>query len=189
MIGEGIKQIPSYICTIPYDQLNSLREKFWKSRKTFKKVWKAIREICESDHETALLLMEAAEMSCVKNDLREIIVVENPDIIFRVPNFCICDPVFERDYKSLKEKSQNVEEKKIKIIIFYLEQNKNIELDVTNKTKVLDVKKIVAKKLGINFDKYKIRLLFSGQELLDDNLLCYNNIEDNSKIHVMINEK
>lgn len=28
-IGEGIKQIPSYICTLPYDGLNDLRKRFW----------------------------------------------------------------------------------------------------------------------------------------------------------------
>ena len=33
MIGEGIKQIPAYICNIPYDQLNELKEKFWNSKK------------------------------------------------------------------------------------------------------------------------------------------------------------
>ena len=42
----------------------------------------------------------------------------------------------------------------------------------------------------MNFDlnSYKIRLLYRGQELLDDNLLCYNNVEDMSKIQVMVNK-
>ena len=31
-IIEGIKQIPSYICKMPYDKLNELREKFWKNK-------------------------------------------------------------------------------------------------------------------------------------------------------------
>ena len=30
MIGEGLKRIPSYKCTLPYDELNTLRENFWK---------------------------------------------------------------------------------------------------------------------------------------------------------------
>ena len=96
MIGEGIKRIPSYICKIPYDKLNELREKFWNSRKNYKRIWKAIRECCESDEGTAAILLEAAEMACVHEDLREVIVLGEPDHVFKVPNFCVCDPVFER---------------------------------------------------------------------------------------------
>ena len=41
--------------------------------------------------------------------------------------------------------------------------------------------------IGVNFGQVKIRFLFRGQELLDDNLLCYNQVEDMSKIQVMVN--
>ena len=64
-------------------------------------------------------------MAC-KDDLRQIIVLQNPEYIFRVPNYCICDPVFERDYDQIKEQNKDIEEKKIKIILYYLAQNKNI---------------------------------------------------------------
>ena len=188
MIGEGIKKIPAYICKIPYDQLNELKEKFWKSRKKYRRIWKAIRECCESDPETAVILLEAAEMACVKNDLREVIVLQNPDYIFKVPNYCVCDPVFERDYEEIKEKNKDTEEIKIKIILYYLAQNKNINLQATNKTSIKKVKEAFAKKMNIDLKTHKIRLLFRGQELLDENLLCYNNVEDMSKIQVMVNE-
>ncbi len=42
--------------------------------------------------------------------------------------------------------------------------------------------------MNIDLNTHKIRLLFSGQELLDENLLYYNNIENMSKIQVMVNE-
>ena len=189
MIGEGIKQIPAYKCEIPYDKLNELKEKFWKSRVKYKRVWKAIRECCESDSETAILLLEAAEMACVHNDLREVIVLQNPDYVFKVPNYCVCDPVFERDYTKIKEDKKDTEEVEIKIILYYLAQNKNINLKVTNKTNVKKVKEDFASKMNIDLNTHKIRLLFRGQELLDDNLLCYNNVENMSKIQVMFNEK
>ena len=140
MIGEGIKQIPAYICKIPYDQLNELREKFWNSRTKNRRIWRAIREICESDAGTALILLETAEMACLHNDLREIIVLSHPDYVFKVPNYCICDPVFERDYNQIKEKNKDIEEVKIKIILYYLAENKNIELETTNKTVVKEIK-------------------------------------------------
>ena len=44
-----------------------------------------------------------------------------------------------------------------------------------------------AQNAGINYNNVKIRFLFKGQELLDDNLLCYNDVEDMSKIQVVVN--
>jgi len=186
-IGEGIKKIKSYKCPLPYNQLNELREKFWKSKKTNKYIWKVIRECCETDNETAAILLEAAECAC-KENLTRVYLINNPDKIFRVPNFCVTDPMFERDYENLKKIHAKEREKNIKITCFYMMMNKNISLDVTNKYKVIDVKKMFADKMDINMNHYKIRFLFKGQELIDENLLCYNNIENESKIQVMVNK-
>ena len=188
MIGEGIKKIPAYICKMPYDKLNELKEQFWNSKKKYRRIWRAIRECCESDAGTAVILLEAAEMACLHNDLREVIVLSNPDYVFKVPNYCVSDPVFERDYNEIKEKNKDIEEKKIKIILYYLAENKNININATNKTKVKKIKEAFAKEMKIDLNTHKIRLLFRGQELLDENLLFYNNVEDMSKIQVMVNE-
>ena len=77
---------------------------------------------------------------------------------------------------------------KIKIILFYLAKNKNVKLHVTNKTNIKKVKEAFAKKLEIDLNTHKIRLLFRGQELLDKNPLYFNNVEEGSKIQVMVNE-
>ena len=188
MIGEGIKKIPAYICKLPYDELNKLKDQFWDSKKRYRRIWKVIRECCESDAGTAVILLEAAEMACLHDDLREVIVISNPEYIFKVPNYCVCDPVFERDYNTIKEKNKNTEEKNIKIILYYLAQNKNININATNKTQIKKIKEAFAKNMNIDLNTHKIRLLFRGQELLDENLLCYNNVENMSKIQVMVNE-
>ena len=188
MIGEGIKKIPAYKCDIPYDQLNSLREKFWDSRIRYKRAWKVIRECCESDADTAVILLEAAEMACVKDNLREIMILSNPENIFKVPNYCICDPVFERDYEKIKEENKDIPEEKIVVLLYYLAQNKNIKIHATNKTKAKKLKEAFAKKMDIDLNTHKIRFLFRGQELLDDNRLCYNKVENMSKIQVMVNQ-
>jgi NAD-dependent dihydropyrimidine dehydrogenase PreA subunit len=67
------------------------------------------------------------------------------------------------------------------------EENETIKIETTNKALVKDIKKMFAKKINIDLNKYKIRLLFKGLELLDDNLLCYNDVDNLSKIHVMVN--
>ena len=152
-----------------------------------KTIWKVIKECCETDSETAVILLEAAGMAC-ENNLRKVFILRAPDYIFRVPNYCICDPLFERDYDSLKNTFKNVNENKIVIVLSYLEKNQNIKLNVTNKMKVKDIKKKFAENIGLDIEKCKIRLFFKGQELLDNNLLCYNNVENMSKIHVMVNQ-
>ena len=127
-------------------------------------------------------------MACANGDLRQVIVLNNPDYIYKVPNYCVCDPIFERDYDKIKEKNKDIESTKIKIVLFYLAKNKNIKLHVTNKTHVKKVKEAFAKKMNFDLKTHKIRLLFRGQELLDKNPLYFNNVEDGSKIQVMVNE-
>ena len=94
MIGEGIKQIPAYKCTLPYDKLIKERNLFWSKRKKYKVLWDVLKECCEADSDTALILLQAANMSCVEGDLRKVIFNGKNEYIFKIPNYCICDPVF-----------------------------------------------------------------------------------------------
>ncbi len=57
---------------------------------------------------------------------------------------------------------------------------------ITNKTSVDDVKKKFVEQAGIDIEKNKIRLFYKGFELLEGNLLLYDNIENNSKIQSVI---
>ena len=127
-------------------------------------------------------------MACVKDNLREVMILSNPEIVFHVPNYCICDPVFERDYEKIKEENKDIPEEKIVVLLYYLAQNKTIKIHATNKSKVIKLKEAFAKKLDIDLNTHKIRMLFRGQELLDENKLCYNKVENMSKIQVMVNE-
>ena len=67
-------------------------------------------------------------------------------------------------------------------------KNKNVKVEATNKTHVKKVKESFAKKMNIDLNTHKIRLLFRGQELLDENPLYLNNVQDSSKIQVMVNK-
>jgi hypothetical protein len=127
-------------------------------------------------------------MACVKDNLREVMILSNPEIVFKVPNYCICDPVFERDYEKIKEENKDIAEEKIVVLLYYLAQNKTIKIHATNKSKVIKLKEAFAKKMDFDLNKYKIRMLFRGQELLDENKLCYNKVENMSKIQVMANK-
>lgn len=166
-----------------------MRESFWKSRKRYKVLWEVLKQCCEADADTALILLEASSMACLEGNLRKVYFLSNPDFIFKVPNFCICDPIFERNYDALKIQYKDLKEKQITIIIYYLEKNKNIRIETTNKERIKNIKKNFADKINIKLDDYKIRFIYKGLELLDENLLCYNGVENMSKIHAIVNPK
>lgn len=135
-----------------------------------------------------MLLLEAAEMACVDDDLRQVFHYRHPEFIFKVPNFCVCDPFFERDYEKIEKQVENIEETPITIVLYYLALNKNVNLNVTNKSNVKSVKELFAQEMKINMEKQRIRLLFKGLELVDDHLLYYYNVENGSKIQVMVRD-
>ena len=88
--------------------------------------------------------------------------------IFNVPNFCIIDPVYERDFNVFNNKE--IKEKKINIFLFDLRSNKQIELQVSNKMSGDKLKAMFAEKASIDMNRFRIRLLCKGQEIKDD--LC-----------------
>ena len=129
-------------------------------------------------------------MSCVNGDLRQVIFNGKNDFIFKIPNFCICDPIFERDYDEIKNNDENIVQKNIIIIICYRnDKNEMVEKkidNITNKTKVLEVKNKFAELSGIDMEKNKIRFFYKGFELLDDNLLWYDQVDNMSKIQCLV---
>ena len=94
----------------------------------------------------AVILLEAAEMGCANSDLRQVIVLTKPDYIFKVPNYCVCDPIFERDYAQIKEKYKDVESVKIKIILYYLAKIKILNYMLPIKHILKKLKKLLPKK-------------------------------------------
>ncbi len=131
-------------------------------------------------------------MSCVEGDLRKVIFNGKNEYVFKIPNYCICDPIFERDYDEIKMNEENIIEKNIIIIICFRNHNNHIKEkkieNITNKTKVEEVKKIFADKVGINIDENKIRFFYKGFELLDENLLWYDKVENMAKIQCLITQ-
>lgn len=129
-------------------------------------------------------------MSCVNGDLRQVIFNGKNDFIFKIPNFCICDPIFERDYDEIKNNDENIIQKNIIIIVCYRnDKNEMIEKkidNITNKTKVLEVKNKFAELSDIDMEKNKIRFFYKGFELLDDNILWYDQVDNMSKIQCLV---
>lgn len=57
---------------------------------------------------------------------------------------------------------------------------------VSNKITGSELKILYSEKCNYPFKKYRIRLLYKGQEIKDDHQLYYHSIDNNAKIHVNI---
>jgi hypothetical protein len=70
-------------------------------------------------------------------------------------------------------------------LIYYID-NKETELAVTNKYNGLEVKKLYCDKEKIISEKFKIRLLYKGQEIKDEQYLFYFTLENNSRLQISL---
>jgi hypothetical protein len=126
----------------------------------------------------------AEGLQCLGSNIRCVIEISNPDVIYNVPNFCICDPIFEKDFTTCKE--DEINQSVFNVIIVYVFESRETQLSVTGKTLGKDLKRLYADKHSLSLDKFRLRMLFKGQEIIDDHPLFYHKIENNSKIQVSI---
>ena len=151
------------------DELNNEKaENFWKNKIHSSKKWIPIKEICGCDSATAAELLTVAGFACSKDNLQEIYEMDFPMRKYKIPNYCINDPYFEKELVKVEP-----DRKKNKIIIFLKlceEKEKfNFDDDISGK----EIKEEFAKRKKLNFETYsnKIRLFFGGNEIHDNEFL------------------
>ena len=186
--GIGIKKMKGYKCILPIDKLNLKREEFWESRNGHNnlnyKTWRIINQACIYDEARARMLLDENDLKTYEGCINHIIDQKGNHYI--IPNYCINDPYFERQFKI----ENNFENKNIKIKLFEpLNNNSSIVLNVTNSINGQELKKIYCEKIGIPFSDYNLRLFFGGQEIKDNNFLYQYNLQKGFKIQVMKSPK
>ena len=185
--GIGIKRMKGYICDLPIDKLNKKREDFWNKRGLHGnpnyKTWRVINQACVYDEYRANVLLEEYELTTFEGCINHIIDKKN--IHYLVPNYCINDPYFEKEFK-IKE---NIEKKTLKINLYEVALNKNLLVEVNNLMSGEDLKKLFCEKNDIFFDDYNIRMFFAGNEIMNDHYLYQYKIHDGYKVQVMKAEK
>ena len=62
------------------------------------------------------------------------------------------------------------------------------EISVSNKITAVELKKLYAGKVNLPLNKYKIRFLYRGKEILNEHGLFLHDLDNNSKIQVSIFE-
>ena len=102
-IGEGMMKIHNYKCPLPIDKLESLREQFWLTRNQADKNWKTLKSCMNLDETEAKKILEENDMVCVQNSIQNTYNKLQPSYIYHLPNFVVCDPVYEREYTNYEE--------------------------------------------------------------------------------------
>ena len=185
--GIGIKKMKGYKCNLPIDKLNQKREEFWGTRNSHNnsnyRIWRIINQACIYDEARARMLLDDYELKTDSGCINHITDKNGNHYI--IPNYCINDPYFEKEYIIKK----NIETKNIKIKLFEPSTESNIVLDVTNLISGEELKKNYCEKIGISPDDYNFRFFFGGQEIKANNFLYQYNLKKGYKIQVMKSPK
>ena len=173
--GIGIKKMKGYKCDLPIDKLNKKRDEFWDLKNSRDndnyKIWRVINQACVYDELRANMLLEeyglTTESGCINH------IIDQDGNHYHIPNYCINDPFFERQYKVKK----NIEEKKVKIKLFEPTDNINEEQTVNNTITGKELKELFKKEHNIG-DNFNLRLFFGGMEIKDDHFLYQHHLKN-----------
>ena len=178
--GYGIKQMPAYKCDLKIDELNKKREEFWSSKAKLKYKWKIIHQACIYDHINA-------EEFLYKNNIKTLegcinLCIDNQGNVFRIPNYCINDPYFQLELLD-KEKSKGDE---IEIRLFDVVNQKQNKLNVLDNITGEELIKKYADQENIDLSKNKIRLLFGGGIIKENETLYQHKVKNGYSIQICI---
>jgi hypothetical protein len=189
-VGEGVKKMPGYVCTIEKDELMRKREDFWSSRfEGDKETWETLRNLCEGDLEDNQLkdLLSAIGITTYSGCIN--VVYDNKGNLYEIPNYCIHEPL-EWDIPKLKIPKPN--EQEIKFLVRL--ESEDLTIETSNYCPVGDLKSHICEnfdfskcnsyKKGEKIDSPRIRLFHYGKELKDSDLLYMHSV-DNGKIIMM----
>ena len=176
--GVGIKRMKGYKCTLPINQLNELREKFWTTKIEEDENWRIIQQICVFDEERSNMTLGRYNFEVAVDCINHIIGPDGEH--YYVPNYCINDPYFE---KTLTLKDQ--EEKKIKLLLYDVSTDTTITSEFSNHDTGKTVKDVFIEKTKMNKNEYKLRLFFSGMEIKDNEYIYQHNMDNDFKIQIM----
>lgn len=153
---------------------------FSASQRSNRRVWQILKNVCETDNLTAQHLLSSANLVALDGCLK-CVVDPYTGIIYNIPNYCITDPVYKKQFnKEILLKEEQI----INIQLIHVFNNTFHDLKVSNKITGLELKELFCKLENLEMKQYKIRLLAKGQELRNDTQLCLFNIDEGDKIQV-----
>ena len=181
--GIGIKRMKGYKCTLQIDKLNQKREEFWNLRNAHGapnyKTWRIINQACVYDEYRANVLMEEYYLRTFDGCINHI--VDKYGTHYIIPNYCINDPYFEKEYTL----NDNVEKVDLKLNLYEVATNTTTTIETNNLASGEELKKLFCEKNNISMDEYKIRMFFAGNEIANEHFIYQYHIKNDFKIQVL----
>jgi hypothetical protein len=174
--GVGIKRMKAYKCDIPINELNRMREDFWDKKVTQNYIWRHIKQACIMDEVRARSILHAYCLTPVNGCINQL--QDSIGKVYRIPNYCINDPYFE---KALKLEDKNRPGYNIKVKLYDLYNNKTTNIDINDNISGAELKEKFCGQSDIK-DTNKVRAFFGGTEILDETSLYRYNIKNNYTI-------
>ena len=179
-VGIGIKRMKGYKCDLKIDELNKLRENFWENKTNHNSknwpIWNTIKRAVLFDEYRSNILLKEYNINTVNGCINHLIDSKGNE--YRIPNYCINEPYFEKLYFDEKD----IIEKKVKLNIHGW---KKMEIEVSNKYKGKYLKEEIKIKEQIEDDKI-IRLFYRGKEILDDDFLYNHDLNELISLMILI---
>ena len=181
--GIGIKRMKGYKCSLQIDKLMQKREEFWNLRNAHGapnyKTWRVINQACVYDEYRANVIMEEYNLTTAEGCINHII--DKNGVHYIVPNYCINDPYFEKEYKV----DENVKKIDLKLNLYEVAANKTTIINTNNLVSGEELKKMFCEQNEISMEQYNIRMFFAGNEISNDHFIYQYNIKNDFKIQVM----
>ena len=188
-IGEGMMKIHNYKCPLPIDKLESLREQFWLTRNQADKNWKTLKSCMNLDETEAKKILEENDMVCVQNSIQNTYNKLQPSYIYHLPNFVVCDPVYEREYTNYEEVYDQIEDNIINVKLYYISQGLTYDVKIRNKDTGFDIIHKFIKFSKIDNRLYVIRVFYGGQEIEETHCVYYHQIKDGDTLQILTTER
>ena len=178
--GEGVKSTVAWKATLTEDELRSMREDFWRSRSSGRRqVWLALRQAAETDHESAAVLLQVAEIVTENGSMS--VCLDNNGLRYELPPFVINDPISYFNAKGQKKTKKTTKESTISVKMRLMPDQHDILVSILNTSTVAQLKSEYRRQKP---EISQMRLFFGGKELKDDQKLIDYGIGDEFVVQI-----
>ena len=186
-VGVGIKRMKAYKCDLNIKALQKMRKKFWKLKLNEEEEenysnWSIIQNALTYDDPRDILYLKHFGIEPINGCINE--CKDKNGIIYKIPNYCINDPYFEREKKECDINLIESETKKIKI--YGYGDFKEFYLEINNKLSGKELKDLCRKHENLD-ENVKLRIFILGVEIEDEDILYQHNLTEDKPIYLVIN--
>lgn len=126
------------------------------------------------------MYLKKHNLTTVNGKINELMDFRNK--VFKIPNFCINLPFFEKEIHSIDEAHQI---KKMSIVLYDVYENKKTNINITDNIQIKDIKQKYSEHNKMDLSKMKLRFVFGGSELKDENYLYQYNFKEGFIIQIL----